>query len=80
MRKQLITSVRIGYSYHHFLDSPELVVIGEVYYMRRTRILKRLVCKVLHKVELPIDYQSIEETKEEMHQLLDTYVRKYYNS
>lgn len=59
----------------------ELVVLGEVYYMRRTRFLKRLVRKVIHKVEVPIDYfTSVEAAKAEARRQMNEFVKKYYGT
>ena len=66
MKKQLVTSVDIAHVCHNTFDYMELVALGEVFYMRRTRFLKRLVRKVIHKVEVPVDYfTSAEEAKAE---------------
>lgn len=73
MKKPLVTSVNVACSYI------ELVVLGEVFYMRRTRFLKRLVRKVIHKVEVPIDYfTSVEEAKAEARRQMDEFVKAYY--
>ena len=45
MKKQLVTSVDIAHVCHNTFDYMELVALGEVFYMRRTRFLKRLVRK-----------------------------------
>ena len=79
MKKQLITSVDVTYVCHNTGDYMELVVWGEVFYMRRTRFLKRLVRKVIHKVEVPIDYFiSVEEAKAEVRRQIDEFVKAYY--
>lgn len=77
MKKQLTTSVEVaGVSY---TDDLELLVIGEVFYTRRTKILKRLVRKVIHKVEVPVDFfNSIEEAKAEARRCMDEFVKQYY--
>ncbi len=78
MKKQLATSVRIVYT-NLCVEHPERVVLGEVFYTGRTRILKRLVRKVIHRVEHPIDfYTSIEEAKKEVQNKLNVYVQEYY--
>lgn len=47
----------------------------------RTRFLKRLVRKVIHKVEVPVDYfTSAEEAKAEARRQMDEFVKKYYVS
>lgn len=75
MKKQLLTSVSITYDYI------ELFVLGEVFYMRRTRFLKRLVRKVIHKVELPLDFfNSVEEAKAEARRQIEEFVQKYYDT
>lgn len=58
-----------------------ICVIGEVYYTRRTKILKRLVRKVIHKVEVPLDYfTSVEAAKAEARRQMDAYVKEYYRN
>lgn len=79
MKKQLVTSVDVTHVCHNTGDIMELVVLGEVFYMRRTRFLKRLVRKVIHKVEVPIDYfTSVEEAKVEARRQMDEFVKTYY--
>lgn len=79
MKKQLVTSVDVTYVCHNTGDYMELVVLGEVFYMRRTRFLKRLVRKVIHKVEVPMDYfTSVEEAKTEARRQMDKFVKAYY--
>ena len=77
MKKQLVTSIEVAFVSH--TDMAELMAIGEVFYMRRTRFLKRLVRKVIHKVEVPVEYfRSIEEAKVEARRRLDDFVHQYY--
>ncbi|ROS83537.1 hypothetical protein [uncultured Bacteroides sp.] len=79
MKKQLVTSVDITHVCHNTGDYMELVALGEVFYMRRTRFMKRLVRKVIHKVEVPVDYfTSAEEAKAEARRQMDEFVKKYY--
>lgn len=79
MKKQLVTSVDIAHVCHNTGDYMELVALGEVFYMRRTRFMKRLVRKVIHKVEVPVDYfTSAEEAKAEARRQMDEFVKKYY--
>ena len=79
MKKQLVTSVDITHVCHNTGDYMELVALGEVFYMRRTRFMKRLVRKVIHKVEVPVDYfTSAEEAKAEARRQMDKFVKKYY--
>lgn len=78
MKKQLTTSVRTAHI-NHSVDCFELAVIGEVFYTRRTKILKRLVRKIIYKVEISLDYLSIEEAKEEARQQMNDFVKQYYN-
>ncbi len=81
MKKQLVTSVDITHVCHNTGDYMELVALGEVFYMRRTRFMKRLVRKVIHKVEVPVDYfTSAEEAKAEARRQMDEFVKKYYAS
>jgi hypothetical protein len=49
-----------------------------VFYMRKTRILKRRVRKVIYSLAVPLDGHSIDSTKQEMRELLDDTVRRYY--
>ena len=73
MKKQLVTSVNV------ICNCIELVVLGEIFYMRRTRFLKRLVRKVIYKVEVPMDYfTSVEEAKAVARQQMDKFVKAYY--
>ena len=75
MKKQLVTSVNVT------CNCIELVVLGEVFYMRRTLFLKRLVRKVIHKVKVPINYFiSVEEAKAEARRHMDEFVNKYYGT
>lgn len=79
MKKQLVTSVDITHVCHNTGDYMELVALGEVFYMRRTRFMKRLVRKVIHKVEVPVDYfTSAEEAKAEARRQMDEFMKKYY--
>lgn len=79
MKKQLVTSVDITHVCHNTGDYMELIALGEVFYMRRTRFMKRLVRKVIHKVEVPVDYfTSAEEAKAEARRQMDEFVKKYY--
>lgn len=81
MKKQFVTSVDITHVCHNTGDYMELVALGEVFYMRRTRFMKRLVRKVIHKVEVPVDYfTSAEEAKAEARRQMDEFVKKYYVS
>lgn len=81
MKKQLVTSVDVTYVCHNTGDYMELVVLGEVFYMRRTRFLKRLVRKVIHKVEVPIDYfTSVDKAKAEARRQMDEFVKQYYRA
>ena len=81
MKKQLVTSVDVTHVCHNTGDYMELVALGEVFYMRRTRFMKRLVRKVIHKVEVPVDYfTSAEEAKAEARRQMDEFVKKYYVS
>lgn len=77
MNKQLVTSVGVTYV-NHYADVMKLMVVGEVFYTRRTRILKRLVRKILHKVEISLDFLSVEEAKAEARRQTGAYVKKYY--
>ncbi|MDE6794021.1 MAG: hypothetical protein K2J63_01800 [Muribaculaceae bacterium] len=79
MKKQLITSVGVKYI-HNSSELPEMLVIGEVFHMRRTRILKRLVRKILHKIEIPIDFYTVEEAKEKARREINKFVYNYYQT
>lgn len=79
MKKQLVTSVEVACVPRGFDGVMEAVVIGEVFYTRRTKILKRLVRKVIHKVDVPLDYfASVEDAKAEARRQMDAYVKDYY--
>lgn len=79
MKKTLVTSVDVTHVCHNTGDYMELVVLGEVFYMRRTRFLKRLVRKVIHTVEVPLDYfTSVEKAKAMAREQMDKFVREYY--
>lgn len=81
MKKQLVTSVEVTCVPRGFDGNMEMIVLGKVFYTRRTRILKRLIRKVIHRVEVPIDFfNSIEEAKAVARQQMDEFARKYYNS
>ena len=77
MKKQLVTSIDIKYVYNYL----QLAVVGEVFYTRRTRILNRLVRKVIHTVIIPFDsYDSAEEAKKQARKEMDQFVYKYYQN
>lgn len=77
MKKQLVTTMGIKYI-HDYL---QLVVVGEVFYTRRTRILNRLVRKVIHTVIIPFDsYDTAEEAKKQVRKEMDLFVYKYYQN
>lgn len=77
MKKQLVTSIDVDGVPRGFDGLMELCVIGEVFYTRRTKILKRLVRKVIHKIELPLVYfASVEDAKAEARCYMDAYVKK----
>ncbi len=81
MKKQLVTSVDVAGVPRGFDGLMELCAIGEVFYTRRTKILKRLVRKVIHKIELPLVYfASVEDAKAEVRRQMDAYVKKYYRT
>lgn len=77
MKKQLVTTMGIKYIH----DQLQLVVVGEVFYTRRTRILNRLVRKVIHTVITPFDsYDTAEEAKKQVRKEMDQFVYKYYQT
>lgn len=77
MKKQLVTTMGIKYIHDHL----QLVVVGEVFYTRRTRILNRLVRKVIHTVIIPFDsYDTAEEAKKQVRKEMDQFVYKYYQN
>ncbi len=78
MKKQLISAVGVIYVHNLQSDTVEPNVLGEVFYMRKTRILKRRVRKVIYSLAVPLDGHSIDSTKQEMRELLDDTVRRYY--
>ena len=80
MKEQLTSSVKAAYV-NNGIEDFELVIIGEVFYMRRTRILKRFVRKVIHRVEVPIDHFTIlEEAKAEARRQMNEFVKAYYTT
>ncbi len=78
MKKQLISAVGVIYVHNLQSDTVEPNVLGEVFYMRTTRILKRRVRKVIYSLAVPLDGNSIDDVKQEMRGLLDDTVKRYY--
>lgn len=80
MKKQLISAVGVIYVHNLQTDTVEPNVIGEVFYMRKTRIFKRRVRKVIYSLAVPLDGYSLECVKQEMREFLDDTVKRYYES
>lgn len=80
MKKQLVSAVGVIYVHNLQTDTVEPNVLGEVFYMRRTRILKRRVRKVIYSLAVPLEGHSIEEVKREMRDLLNDTVARYYKN
>lgn len=78
MKKQLISAVGVIYVHNLQSDTVEPNVLGEVFYMRTTRLLKRRVRKVIYSLAVPLEGYSIDHVKQEMRELLDDTVRRYY--
>lgn len=78
MKKQLITAVGVIYVHNLQTDTVEPNVLGEIYYIRKTHILKRRVRKVVYSCAVPLDGHTQEGTKQEMRELLNDTVRRYY--
>lgn len=78
MKKQLISAVGVIYVHNLQSDTVEPNVLGEVFYMRTTRLLKRRVRKVIYSLAAPLEGDSIDDVKQEMRKLLDDTVRRYY--
>lgn len=78
MKKQLISAVGVIYVHNLQSGTVEPNVLGEVFYMRKTRILKRRVRKVIYSLAVPLDGHSLEYVKQEMRDLLDDTVKRYY--
>ncbi len=78
MKKQLISAVGVIYVHNFQTDTVEPNVLGEVFYMRKTRILKRRVRKVIYSLSVPLDGDSVDDVKQQMRGLLDDVARRYY--
>lgn len=78
MKKQLISAVGVIYVHNLQSGTVEPNVLGEVFYMRKTRILKRRVRKVVYSCAVPLDGHTLENTKQEMRELLNDTVRRAY--
>ena len=77
MKKQLATSIDVAGVPRGFDGLMELCVIGEVYYTRRTKILKRLVRRLYIRLRVPLDYfTSVEAAKAEARRQMDAYVKE----
>lgn len=78
MKQQLISAVGVIHVYNLQTNQVEPNVLGEIYYMRTTRILKRRVRKVIYSCAVPLCGSTLEQTKKEMRELLNDTVRRYY--
>lgn len=78
MKKQLISAVSVIHVHNLQTNQIEPNVLGEIYYMRNTRILRRRVRKVIYSCAVPLDGHSMDCVKQEMRELLDDTVKRYY--
>ena len=78
MKQQLISAVGVIHVHNLQTNQVEPNVLGEIYYMRTTRILRRRVRKVIYSCAVPLGRFSLEQTKKEMRELLNDIVRHYY--
>ena len=75
--KQLITAV--GVAYERTENNRVLPhVVGEVFYMRKTAILRRNVRKVVFRHTMPLNGNHANIIKPAMRKILDLLVRRYY--
>lgn len=77
MKKQLVTAVTVICN-TNCVSTPKIEVIGIVFYVRRTKILKRLVREIIYTVKKTVSYNP-DATKEMVRKELDNYVYTYYN-
>ena len=78
MKKQLISAVGVIYVHNLSTDMVEPNVLGEIFYMCKTRILKRNVRKVIYSLAVPLDGDTLDNVKAEMRDLLNDTVSRYY--
>ena len=78
MNKQLISAVGVRYATNLNTNQLETLVTGMVFYIRKTKILKRTVRKVLYELTVPCDGDPVNRVKTEMRLLLDDTVMRIY--
>lgn len=78
MKKQLISAVGVIHVHNFQTGNVEPMVLGEIFYMRKTLILRRRVRKVVYSCVEPLDGHTLENTKQEMRELLNDTVRRAY--
>ncbi len=78
MKKQLISAVGVIHVHNLQTGNVEPMVLGEIFYMRKTLILRRRVRKVVYSCTVPLAGHTLENTKQEMHKLLNDTVRRAY--
>lgn len=78
MKKQLISAVGVIHVHNLQTGNVEPMVLGEIFYMRKTLILRRSVRKVVYSCAVPLDGDTLEYTKQEMRELLNDTVRRAY--
>ncbi len=78
MKKQLVTGIQVNYNTNCF-GLPKVEIVGIVFYVRRTKILKRLVREIIYTVRREGSYTYPDTTKERVRKELDNYVYSYYN-
>lgn len=78
MKKQLISAVGVRYATNVNTGQLETLVIGMVFYIRKTKILKRRVRKILYELTVPCDGYPVSQVKAEMRRLLDDTVMRIY--
>lgn len=74
--KQLITAVGVAYERNES-DRVTPHVVGEVFYMRKTAILRRNVRKVVFRHTMPLNGNA-NLIKPAMRKILDVMVTRYY--
>lgn len=79
MKKQLISAVGVIYV-PDYISACRVkpYILGEIFYMRKTCILKRNVRKVIYRRIMPVDYHPIERIKSEMRSSLNSEIQRYY--
>lgn len=78
MKKQLISAIGVNYATNANTGQLETLVMGMIFYIRKTKILKRKVRKIVYELTVPCEGRTLAMTKSEMRRLLDNEVRDYY--